>query len=222
MKDKWDLLKQFDSVEYITTYDMKLILSYAYDEDPLIRGKVAALLVDFPNKKVKRVLLELSHDQDEIVRAEAYDSLVVFKQEHVERVLKRAIRNEENEFACFYAILSWTDISNEIHYNTKQQYRFICNLLKRKKVQKWEYCKLACAYARYTLGKTKKCNEILYFLNSEEYLVRSLTITLLSEIICQNNADLIHRALEECLVKEEVDFLKARIEDIIREFFVPR
>ena len=64
---------------------------------------MAALLVNFVNKKPLDILLRWAMDEDSMVRVKAFDSLSVFEKEKVILFLRKAIVMEKNELACFYA-----------------------------------------------------------------------------------------------------------------------
>lgn len=215
MNDTVNLRAKYDLKDFLTKEDMKDILSYSKDKDECVRSEVASLLCNFENKKVQNILMELAQDEDELVRTEAYDSLRYFTVEKVERFLKKAILNELDELACSYAIMSWADISYEIHMDTSRHYRFISNLQKRKKIQKSERCQLECCYARYLLRKNDDIAELLAFLNSEDYHIRCSVLAILEIINCENAKKLIQETIQELLQREEIQAVKEKAKQVL-------
>lgn len=209
MTNTIELLKEIESKSIYDKQDIITVAKSVSHQDPYARGMAASLLVNFNNKKALNLLLQLTKDVDEIVRAEAYDSLSVFGTPKIERILKKAILYEKGDFACFYAILSWVAIVKENHLNMSKHYRFICNLQNKKKIKKSEYCILACSCGKCLFSEKEKINIILDFFESQDYLVRCVTVTVLGLIAEYRDTLEIKNNIENFLENEDNQAVQA-------------
>lgn len=177
---------------------------FSDNPDCFVRSAVAALLVNFETEESKQILIRLAQDKENIVRYEAYDSLSIFDgDEEVQLFFEKSISKERDEFARFYAITSWTDITVSKE-DVSEDIRFIRRV---RKVQKTDWGKLACWYALYLFGEESGFKKFLKFLQSRDWKIRLSTLYLLENPIrfqdfSEKQLITIKRKLKELLKQE--------------------
>ena len=180
---------------------IRVLESLSSDADPFVRDMIATRLVYSVNETSKRVLFQLARDTNELVRTDAYDSLAVFPDADVLCFLDEATCIEQEEVARSYAILSWADVSILVSADSASQ---IQKAYFRKANEESARCALSWCYALYKMGEEKTLDEMLLFLNHEDYRIRCTTLSLLSEMANAKNETKLKGAVEGMLSKESV------------------
>ena len=202
-----------ESIEFIME-NRTILLLLAKDCDDWIRSRVASFLVCFSDKRVEKCLLKLSKDKHSFVRTEAYDSLGEFTSKRVEKRLRKAIINEKNELACFYAILSWVDVvvsRSEICY---LNYLFIDSMEKEFHKMGYMHCVFGCYYGRYCFNDHEVWKEVVRFVNHDNYLVRCVAIDLLIEMMNNENRDSIQTIMMNVLENDNSIAVKEKVREL--------
>ena len=220
-EDKLNILCDYENMELYPKLDKKEfdnIFLLSKDRDPFVRSQAASLLVMFRTKSSRKRLLELAFDKDAFVRCEAYDSLGIFNDKVVELILKNAIIYEKNYLACYYAILSWTDIVKEQKHNSYHNYTFIRRMEQSKRIRTSEHCQMACWNAMYFLGNRNVLRKIVAFLDSENYQVRCATVKHLKEIAEDKRyRKYIVKAIKKRYLLEKTVAVRSGLEQALRE-----
>ena len=204
---KIDLLNQFNDAKKLSNNDFLILKKFSKDYNVEIRSIIPPILVKFVSDESKDILLTLARDIDPLVRTEAYDSLSVFLYYSVEIFLFQAIYNEPDELARSYAILSWADVVLGLKHVTAENIFYLQN---RRDLDKSDDCKLSYCYGLYLFGQKNMLTEILCFLNKEDYHLRCAALNLLSELVNQENKELIRDAVMNLLTTENAVAVKDR------------
>ena len=125
---------------------------------------------------------------------------ILLGDEEVQLFFEKSISKERDEFARFYAITSWTDITVSKE-DVSEDIRFIRRV---RKVQKTDWGKLACWYALYLFGEESGFKKFLKFLQSRDWKIRLNTLYLLENPIrfqdfSEKQLIIIRRKLKELL-----------------------
>lgn len=195
---KPDALNLIESLPKITKKEFKQLIKYSKDKDPIIRCRVAEILMKkrLRNHASKRLLMHLACDGNRRVRTRAYSCLSVYDIFEVELFLKQAIQKEKNTEACYYAIEAWADIVMSLHDDCEYDVYFVKWLLKQKKIQESEHCLLACYYALYQFGEENMLPCIVRFMESEDSSMRPAVLHILQEIEDEDSRQEMIEAIE--------------------------
>lgn len=198
-EEKINLLISYGDMASLSSEHFAVLKRLSFDDDSFVRSLVAPPLVFFVNDEAKQILLVLARDNDELVRTEAYDSLSVFAHDDVESFLEKAMQTEKDELARSYAISSWADVVVSLGHDTTEKKDLLVRL---KSEEKTDRCRLDFCYAQYIFGEESVLDEILGYLQNEDYQIRCSSLSLLKEIVDENNRDRIKKVLEELLMTE--------------------
>lgn len=209
-----------DSIENIDTLDeihFKILKKFSYDKNSFVRSRCAALLINFETEKSLKILLRLSSDNNALVRTEAYDSLGIFYFPEVEKALFRAINLEKDCLAKQYSILSWADVVSQLHDDFKENIVFVQNIIDSNQTEDYDSChiRLSCYYA-LKLFRCDVINNMIDFLNSDEYTIRCSALNLLNDVADDTNRELI-RSVVELLKTEKTVAVKCEAEKILNK-----
>lgn len=213
-EEKIILLNSYDDIDVLSNAHFLILQELSNDADSIVRSQVAPLLVNFIDEASKKILLRLAQDDDPLVRTEAYDSLAVLPFNDVEIFLKNALQKEEDDLARGYVILSWSDVVLSLQHDLTDNISF---LQVQKNKEKSSYCLLCWCYSQYMFGDKLALDELLLFLRNENYHIRCTAISLLYEIVDENNNEQIRNALTKLLVVEDSIAVKKRAERILSE-----
>ncbi len=161
-------------------------------DDVLERCAIARQLALEEGDAARETLLLLARDPDALVRTEAYDSLGSFP--GIRAFLEEAIRREPDELARFYAILSWSDV-------TEGGSDFLEAIARKERSP---YCRVGIACARYARGQERGLEELLALLPHRNYHIRCCVLKSLIEILNPGNRDSILRAAGDLARTEKV------------------
>jgi len=189
----------------ITKKEFKQLVAFSRDKDPMIRCRVAEILMDkrLRNHASKKLLMHLACDRNNLVRTRAYSCLSVYDIFEVELFLKRAIQKEKSTSVCHHAIESWVDIVMSLHDDCEYDIYFVKGLLQQRKIQESEHCLLESYYALYQFGEPDMIPKIMKFLESKDISVRAAVLRILQEIVGEDNLLEVIEAMEELLKNTE-------------------
>lgn len=211
------MLIKLEDKSKLTDKQLKKIIEMSNDPNPLVRSQIAALLVNFKNNISKEILLRLSCDKNALVRMEAYDSLSVFNDDVVEIRLRDALQKEKNKLACCYAILSWADVAVALGKKTTENLSLITEIKNSSRIKQSEHCLLSCSYAIYIFSINKSLDDIIIFLDSNNYQVRCAAISILKSIVNNDNEEIIRKSLIYTLKNETVLSVKKNIKAFLKD-----
>lgn len=214
VNEKIELLSHYEEYDTFSSEEIFMLTKLSFDSNSFIRGLVASLLVKNNSKKSLGILIRLANDKNSFVRTEAYDSLSVFADNCVITLLEEKIKCEIDNNALSYAILSFSEVCN-----TLNEIEYGKSVLTSAKVRmKSNCCKLSYHYGMYLLGEKSYLDEILSFLQNNDYRIVCSTISLLSEIVTSENIKIIKDTIYKMNVKTIAvenkinDFLKFKYE----------
>lgn len=198
VKDKIELLNNYDELNEFTDKQKLLLRKLSYDSNSFVRGLVASLMVKSIDEFGFEILNRLSKDNNDYVRTEVFDSLSVFNDMNTVTLLQNAISTDTNNLAKSYAIMSLGDVvySLEISDDYKQY------VDKIKSCNKSKDCILSCLYCLYLFGENV-IDEIFLLLNDNDYHIRLSAISILEEIVNNDNLDIIISKLSDRLKIED-------------------
>ncbi len=214
--EKISLIDSMEDINNLTDEHFGIVLKYVSDKDSFVRSRCAYMLGEFmlaerKTKEALNLLLDLCSDKDAFVRTEVYDSLSLFPNKRAECLLYQAILNEPDELARSYAVLAWSDIVFCLHETHDDDIKFLLDTLGKEKS---EMCRLDCWYGLYLFGYGQALSHILGFLRSEDYCKRCAVLNLLSDIMRDEDKDIIMSAVEELLQTEETIAVKCDAEKL--------
>ena len=215
MKNKEEKIEFLEQLDKISDKYINVLSQLALDKDINIRCKVAELLINARGKNYRKILINLAKDKDSLVRTEAYDSLCVYPCKKVEKLLERAMKEEKDELACSYAIMSWGDVVYEIYDDIIDKINVIDEIRNRKLIIDSEQCMLSCEYVCYLFGINNSFERIIAFENSNDYHIRCSVINILCDILDEDNEHEIRGILNEVIVKEKVFAVKSCAEKVL-------
>lgn len=198
VKDKIELLNNYDELNEFTDKQKLLLRKLSYDSNSFVRGLVASLMVKSIDEFGFEILNRLSKDNNDYVRTEVFDSLSVFNDMNTVTLLQNAISTDTNNLAKSYAIMSLGDVvySLEISNDFKEY------IYKIKSCNKSKDCILSCLYCLYLFGENV-IDEIFLLLNDNDYHIRLSAISILEEIVNNDNLDIITSKLNDRLKIED-------------------
>lgn len=198
VKEKIELLNSYDELNEFTDKQKLLLRKLSYDSNSFVRGLVASLMVKFIDEFGFEILNRLSKDNNDYVRTEVFDSLSVFNDMNTVTLLQNAISTDTNNLAKSYAIMSLGDVVYSLGIsNDFKEYVY-----KIKSCNKSKDCILSCLYCLYLFGENV-INEIFLLLNDNDYHIRLSAISILEEIVNNDNLDIITSKLNDRLKIED-------------------
>lgn len=198
VKDKIELLNNYDELNEFTDKQKLLLRKLSYDSNSFVRGLVASLMVKSIDEFGFEILNRLSKDNNDYVRTEVFDSLSVFNDMNTVTLLQNAISTDTNNLAKSYAIMSLGDVVYSLGIsNDFKEYVY-----KIKSCNKSKDCILSCLYCLYLFGENV-IDEIFLLLNDNDYHIRLSAISILEEIVNNDNLDIITSKLNDRLKIED-------------------
>ena len=198
VKEKIELLNSYDELNEFTDKQKLLLRKLSYDSNSFVRGLVASLMVKFIDEFGFEILNRLSKDNNDYVRTEVFDSLSVFNDMNTVTLLQNAISSDTNSLAKSYAIMSLGDVVYSLGIsNDFKEYVY-----KIKSCNKSKDCILSCLYCLYLFGENV-IDEIFLLLNDNDYHIRLSAISILEEIVNNDNLDIITSKLNDRLKIED-------------------
>lgn len=198
VKDKIELLNNYDELNEFTDKQKLLLRKLSYDSNSFVRGLVASLMVKSIDEFGFEILSRLSKDKNDYVRTEVYDSLSVFNNMNTVTLLQNTISTDTNNLAKSYAIMSLGDVVYSLGIsNDFKEYVY-----KIKSCNKSKDCILSCLYCLYLFGENV-IDEIFLLLNDNDYHIRLSAISILEEIVNNDNLDIITSKLNDRLKIED-------------------
>ena len=198
VKEKIELLNNYDELNEFTDKQKLLLRKLSYDSNSFVRGLVASLMVKFIDEFGFEILNRLSKDNNDYVRTEVFDSLSVFNDMNTVTLLQNAISTDTNNLAKSYAIMSLGDVVYSLGIsNDFKEYVY-----KIKSCNKSKDCILSCLYCLYLFGENV-IDEIFLLLNDNDYHIRLSAISILEEIVNNDNLDIITSKLNDRLKIED-------------------
>lgn len=198
VKDKIELLNNYDELNEFTDKQKLLLRKLSYDSNSFVRGLVASLMVKSIDEFGFEILNRLSKDNNDYVRTEVFDSLSVFNDMNTVTLLQNAISTDTNNLARSYAIMSLGDVVYSLGIsNDFKEYVY-----KIKSCNKSKDCILSCLYCLYLFGENV-IDEIFLLLNDNDYPIRLSAISILEEIVNNDNLDIITSKLNDRLKIED-------------------
>lgn len=198
VKDKIELLNNYDELNEFTDKQKLLLRKLSYDSNSFVRGLVASLMVKSIDEFGFEILSRLSKDKNDYVRTEVYDSLSVFNNMNTVTLLQNAISTNTNNLAKSYAIMSLVDVVYSLGISDD----FKEYVDKIKSCNKSKDCILSCLYCLYLFGENV-IDEIFLLLNDNDYHIRLSAISILEEIVNNDNLDIITSKLNDRLKIED-------------------
>lgn len=198
VKEKIKLLNNYDELNEFTDKQKLLLRKLSYDSNSFVRGLVASLMVKSIDEFGFEILNRLSKDNNDYVRTEVFDSLSVFNDMNTVTLLQNAISTDTNNLAKSYAIMSLGDVVYSLGIsNDFKEYVY-----KIKSCNKSKDCILSCLYCLYLFGENV-IDEIFLLLNDNDYHIRLSAISILEEIVNNDNLDIITSKLNDRLKIED-------------------
>lgn len=198
VKDKIELLNNYDELNEFTDKQKLLLRKLSYDSNSFVRGLVASLMVKSIDEFGFEILNRLSKDNNDYVRTEVFDSLSVFNDMNTVTLLQNAISTDTNNLAKSYAIMSLGDVVYSLGIsNDFKEYVY-----KIKSCNKSKDCILSCLYCLYLFDENV-IDEIFLLLNDNDYHIRLSAISILEEIVNNDNLDIIISKLSDRLKIED-------------------
>lgn len=198
VKDKIELLNNYDELNEFTDKQKLLLRKLSYDSNSFVRGLVASLMVKSIDEFGFEILNRLSKDNNDYVRTEVFDSLSVFNDMNTVTLLQNAISTDTNNLAKSYAIMSLGDVVYSL--GISDDYKQYVD--KIKSCNKSKDCILSCLYCLYLFGENV-IDEIFLLLNDNDYHIRLSAISILEEIVNNDNLDIITSKLNDRLKIED-------------------
>ena len=198
VKEKIELLNNYDELNEFTDKQKLLLRKLSYDSNSFVRGLVASLMVKSIDEFGFEILNRLSKDNNDYVRTEVYDSLSVFNDMNTVTLLQNAISTDTNNLAKSYAIMSLGDVVYSL--GISDDYKQYVD--KSKSCNKSKDCILSCLYCLYLFGENV-IDEFFLLLNDNDYHIRLSAISILEEIVNNDNLDIITSKLNDRLKIED-------------------
>lgn len=192
------MLNNYDELSEFTDKQKLLLRKLSYDSNSFVRGLVASLMVKSIDEFGFEILNRLSKDNNDYVRTEVFDLLSVFNDMNTVTLLQNAISTDTNNLAKSYAIMSLGDVVYSLGIsNDFKEYAY-----KIKSCNKSKDCILSCLYCLYLFGENV-IDEIFLLLNDNDYHIRLSAISILEEIVNNDNLDIITSKLNDRLKIED-------------------
>lgn len=208
VNEKIELLNNYDELSEFTDKQKLLLRKLSYDSNSYVKGLVASLMVKSIDEFGFEILNRLSKDNNDYVRTEVFDSLSVFNDMNTVTLLQNAISTDTNNLAKSYAIMSLGDVVYSLGIsNDFKEYVY-----KIKSCNKSKDCILSCLYCLYLFGENV-IDEIFLLLNDNDYHIRLSAISILEEIVNNDNLDIITSKLNDRLKIEDCSSVIDRIKN---------
>ena len=208
VKDKIELLLSYEEFNEFTHEQKSLLKKLSYDSNSFVKGLVASLMVKSIDEFGFEILNRLSKDNNDYVRTEVFDSLSVFNDMNTVTLLQNAISTDTNNLAKSYAMMSLGDVVYSLGIsNDFKEYVY-----KIKSCNKSKDCILSCLYCLYLFGENV-IDEIFLLLNDNDYHIRLSAISILEEIVNNDNLDIITSKLNDILKIEDCSSVIDKIEN---------
>lgn len=208
VNEKIELLNSYDELSEFTDKQKLLLRKLSYDSNSFVKGLVASLMVKSIDEFGFEILNRLSKDNNDYVRTEVFDSLSVFNDMNTVTLLQNAISTDTNNLAKSYAIMSLGDVVYSLGIsNDFKEYVY-----KIKSCNKSKDCILSCLYCLYLFGENV-IDEIFLLLNDNDYHIRLSAISILEEIVNNDNLDIITSKLNDRLKIEDCSSVIDRIKN---------
>lgn len=202
------MLNNYDELNEFTDKQKLLLRKLSYDSNSFVKGLVASLMVKSIDEFGFEILNRLSKDKNDYVRTEVFDSLSVFSDIKSVSLLQNAISTDTNNLAKSYAIMSLGDVVFSLGIsNDFKEYVY-----KIKSCNKSKDCILSCLYCLYLFGENV-IDEIFLLLNDNDYHIRLSAISILEEIVNNDNLDIITSKLNDRLKIEDCSSVIDRIKN---------
>lgn len=198
VKDKIELLISYEKINEFTHEQKSLLKKLSYDSNSFVKGLVASLMVKSIDEFGFEILSRLSKDKNDYVRTEVYDSLSVFSDANTVQLLQNAIRTETNNLAKSYAIMSFGDVAYSLGISDDYK-EYVDKIISCNKSND---CILSCLYCLYLFGENV-IDDICLFLNDNDYNIRLSAVSILEEIVNNDNLDIIISKLSDRLRIED-------------------
>lgn len=215
-REKEKLLKHLEEKSYEEEFDEKeliMLSELSYDDSNYIRAVVARILVESNSEKGEQILLRLAKDHDTLVRTEACDSLCISEAAMTYDILKDIAEKDRIGLVRGYAIMSLGDIASRINMQDDLK-SFLENKLINEKVL---FTKISIYTVLYSLGQREYLTNLLLILNTKNYHNRCAVVNSLSEIINDDNKEVILTALLEQKKIETKWSVVSEINEVIDE-----
>lgn len=214
--EKLDFLENICDLSKISDEVWDKIVALSMDASGEVRMTVAEKLFNFSDERSEAVLLELLDDSDYLVRCEACISLQNRKSIGVfNKLLLKT--NDQNYLVRGYAAISTATIAADYDLNVKFELEAcLSGLLADTN----EWVTIAALYSLILLGKFEYEEQLLNFLDSNNYQNRSFVLTLLEELIDKKkikNARELSNALTTCLQKEKNKQIYDKISNLLNK-----
>ena len=217
--DKLILLKDKE----LTEKDVDFARSCLSDSEYLVRMEAIGLICGsaFFNEKDIERLLPLFDDDEMMVRTEIYEWLSGFANAAITEKLKNAIYSDKDIIGCSYAIEAWTDavVQNEpSDYSFDKEIDFIKLIQNCDFILKSDHTRLACEYALYSFKVKGALQNILSFLDVEDYHIQCSVINDLIRIVRKDDISEVNSVLSALFHKHPCKAVSSLIEEFWNEF----
>ena len=212
-ENKYELLNELSDLDEITTKDLEILDALSYDEGDEVRVQVAEILENCEDIEAELILIRLLHDKDGLVRATACDSLRFSDSLEVLNLLMDIIKKDKTDLVRGYAASSIGNILLNMDKTDKEYVDFFADLLNREKVT---WVKLHIYETLYLLGEGTYLFKLIEMLNHKHFRKRGAVISILANILSDENKDIIEYCLKRLLEKEETINVRSAIENVLK------
>lgn len=213
-EDKYKLLNRISDLDNITEEDLEILNILSYDKGDEIRSQVAEILEIADGIEAENTLKRLIKDEDGLVRAGACNSLRHSNSSEVFNFLIDIIKKDKTDLVRGYAASSIASILVNMNKVEKEYVDFFENLLKKEKVT---WVKLNIYGALYLLGESSYLFKLIGMLNHKHFRKRAAAVNILSEVVSDENKDIIKSSLIEMLKTENTILVKSCIEEALKD-----
>lgn len=212
--EKIEAVKKIIDKDEVDEADFGILLSFLKTKDWELKCLIAEALFRFVNTASKNILLEFLKDKSNLVRIEAIESLEVFAFEDVFTSVKNLAKSDTNFLVRGYAITCLAYVSNLLEKNPKETIDYVLSCIAN---ERRNFVKINGYFALYILGEVGFLDQILQFLNDNNYHTRCSSVNILWEILDSNYDEKIITALKNRLGKEEVRAVYTTIQSVLEE-----
>ncbi|OGO78136.1 MAG: hypothetical protein A2Y23_01590 [Clostridiales bacterium GWB2_37_7] len=212
-EDKYELLNELSELDEITTENLEILNALSYDEGDEVRVQVAEILENCEDIEAEIILIRLLHDTDGLVRATACDSLRFSDSPKVLSLLIDIIKKDKTDLVRGYAASSIGSILLNMDKVDKEYVDFFVDLVSREKVT---WVKFHIYGTLYLLGEGTYLFKLIEMLNHRHFRKRGAVISILANILSDENKEIIEYSLKELLEKEETINVRSAIENVLK------
>jgi FOG: HEAT repeat len=198
----------------ITEKDLEILNILSHDKGDEIRSQVAEILEIADGIEAENILIRLLKDEDGLVRSGACDSLRHSNSSEVLSLLIDIIKKDKTDLVRGYAASSIASILVNMNKVEKEYVDFFENLLKKETVT---WVKLNIYSALYLLGESSYLYKLIEMLNHKHFRKRGAVVNMLSDIVSNENKEIIKSSLIELLKKEETINVRSSIENALKD-----